>query len=277
MSSQRAPEIAEKRRKMRLRSGVRASAALLGVLLLLFLLYFATRKVLIYISERHWEKTITAAIKSGESQTVADLLEKCRKQAPYLQHKRRFHLWQKEFFKLLEREKFRRQEFSKRLNALQQQLKDRPETDFSYQKALTSVATYASTDQEFAEVRKLEAHCRTLEKLRTLKSAQAAVKDIEALENDIVQLQQLAVQQNWQEYQKRQTQIRKQLTDAAVKYPAIPEFTIRIGQIQSKFDAALRDARQVQLHKQLEKDSFQKLFAETDRKNLLEKILKLIT
>ena len=122
MACKHTPDLVEKRRKMRFRSGVRAFLAAGAVLLALFLLYTAARSILVSVSQQRWKKNISSAIGSGDTTQIAYLLEKCRKEAPYLAEKPIFKLWEKSLLQLMNEESSRRQEFRKRLNALQQKL-----------------------------------------------------------------------------------------------------------------------------------------------------------
>ncbi|MBE6404151.1 MAG: hypothetical protein E7039_10610 [Lentisphaerae bacterium] len=262
------PEKADCRRKKRLRSGVYASAVTAGVLLLLFLLYCFAGKILQNIAESRWEKVITAAISSGDAEKTAELLEKCRREAPYLQKKNLYRQWQKEYLRLVEIQKFRRQEFYKRLNALQKKLKTPPEKNFSWTDALTSLASYASNSQELARVRELEAHCMALEKLRKLKTAAAGVKAVESLQKNIDALQILSQQKKWAELQKNCRNIEKQIAETILKYASLPEIGGKAMQMKKVLEQLQNSAGAAQAQAEAEKQLYRQLFMATSEKAL---------
>ena len=232
MTWQLPPETAAKHRKMRFRSGVRAWAVVALFLLMIFLLYCGTVKVLHKIARFRWEKAITAPIDSGDSHRAAELLTQCRRQAPFLQKKSYFIGWEKAVFGLLQAEKHRRQQFRKGLDELKNKLQTHPAADLPWQTELIRLAGLASTPAELAEVREQEAHCQALTKLRMIKSAKTAQLKLAELEKSIGKLTTLQNQRRWQEYKELHTRITVQLTDTAMRYPEIPEIGKRARELK---------------------------------------------
>ena len=265
-------ENAQNRQHRRRRSGVRAAAAASGVLLLAFFVYWSAGKILIYLAERSWSQKFTTAIQQGESKEIAELLKKCRSQAPYLQDRKSFLQWENELQKLRKIEAFRRARFRERLTALQEKLKKNQDENHSWADELISAAAYASTEQELAEVRSLEAHCKAREKLRTIKAAQVAVKDIEKLADDIKVLDKLCRCHRWQEFARLQKQITGSIAENMVKYPTIPEYSWRTVQLQKEFNAIEQRAQTLQKQAQKELQDFHKIFAVTDQNRIAGKI-----
>ena len=262
------PEKAESRRKKRLRSGLCAAAAAAGVLLLLFLLYCAAGKILKNIAESRWQKLITAAIKSGDTEKTAALLEKCRQEAPYLQEKNIFKEWQKEYLRLADIEKIRRKEFRQRLAALQSKLKNPPENDFSWADDLASLTSYASDEHELAQVRKLEEHCKALEKLRAMKAAANGIKALETLENEFGKLQLLNSQHEWLKFQKSSRAIEKEINRIILQYASVPEIGQRAMQIKKSLEQLQDTARQTRLQIETETLHYSKLFTAISEEEL---------
>ena len=254
------PEKADSRQKKRLRSGMCTAAVTAGVLLLLFLLYGVTGRILKSIAERRWQRTIAAAVKSGDTEKTAELLEKCRQEAPYLQQKAIYKKWQKEYLRLLDIKRFRQQEFNKRLTVLQEKLKNPPEDKFLWAEALTMLVSYASCEEEFARVRELEEHCKALEKLRMLKAASAGAKALEILGKDIENLQQLKRQQKWLIFQKNSRVVEKQITGIIIKYAAVPEIVQNAMQIKKTLEELQSAASAAETHAKAEKLHYSKLF-----------------
>ena len=246
MAWQLTPETAEKHRKMRLRAGVRAFAAAAVILLLLALLYCAGNKILQKIAEIRWKKAITTAIKANESAPAAELLAKCRKQAPFLQKKPIFERWEKEVFRLQQAEILRKQQFRQALNTLQNKLQTHPTADFPWQDELIKIAGLASDRSELAEVRSLEEHCKALTKIRVIKSAKTALQEIAGQEKAIENLTALKNQHCWQEHRKSQTAISSKLADLQTRHPEIPEIGKRVMQLKKLLEQAALAAAQAE-------------------------------
>ena len=271
------PENTESRRKKRLRSGMCAAAAAAGVLLLLFLLYGVTGKILKNIAESRWQKLITAAIKSGDTEKTAALLEKCRQEAPYLQKKNIFKEWQKEYLRLADIEKIRRKEFRQRLAVLQEKLKNPPENAFAWTDELTSLASYASDEQELAQLRKLEEHCKALEKLHALKAAANGAKALETLENELGKLQQIYQQQEWLKFQKNSRALALELNAIILQYASVPEIGQKAMQIKKTLEQLQNTAHAAQTQAEAEKLHYSKLFtavSEEELRSLIGDFLK---
>ena len=155
---------------------------------------------------------------------------------------------------------------------MQEKLKKTQDENHSWADELISAAAYASTEQELAEVRSLEAHCKAREKLRTIKAAQVAVKDIEKLADDIKVLDKLCRCHRWQEFARLQKQITGSIAENMVKYPTIPEYSWRTVQLQKEFNAIEQRAQTLQKQAQKELQDFHKIFAVTDQNRIAGKI-----
>ena len=272
MACKHTPDLVEKRRKMRFRSGVRAFLAAGAVLLALFLLYTAARSILVSVSQQRWKKNISSAIRSGDTTQIAFLLEKCRKEAPYLAEKPIFKQWEKSLLQLMNEEASRRQEFRKRLNALQQKLQNHPDADFAWQSELTAIAGYAANKQELAELRKLEEHCKALTQLRTVKAAQSAVGEIKELEKSLQTLSELTRQNRWQEHRRQQRKIREKISAIMLKYPSIPEISLRALQIKKLLEQDVAAAAKAENHAAAEQAGYRKIISSASPEELASAI-----
>jgi len=222
----------------RRRAGVRA--ILSGTLLLLAaaLLYWAVYAVTLNYKKKQRAAAIEKALQKKDLAQAAVLLDACCREYPLLTKDSRYPLWQNRLHELRSEQRSRQKIFKRKLADLKKLLAgNQLPAGVNPEFMLAETARFADSETELDELRSLQQHCATLERIALLKSAAGSVQQLKQLDQMIRQLADLRRNHQYRQYRAAAEHCRQLLEKEIMRCRNMPEIAALTAQLRSKLTA----------------------------------------
>ena len=260
MSAEYHPEKTPDRKLLRRRARRRTLLIAAAVFSVAAICYYGIYRICRLVNRHRWSQRISRALESKDIAQCRNLIGMCRIHSPELLETPQFINYQQQLLKLLKNAEKRRQIFHQKLSALQKMLADSKTPLYSWALLLADAAQYAADEDDLAELRNFEKHCRILEHRQKMLKSQDAVDKFNTLKRDLVRLKTLRKNAQWREFNTLLQKSYALAGDLQLNYPAIAMAAVQAGEIKKLLneEAALAAARQQ--FAQQEKEDFRQIF-----------------
>lgn len=239
-------ENAAGRSERRRHAGIRSALIWGGVLLLALLFYLAACGIAGHFQSLRWSRAINAAVRQGDAETLAALLQSCRKAMPEMVRRVEFAIWQQHLLTLRERQMHRKEVFKQKLAALKTLADSDAPGKVTLELELAEAARYASNEEELADLRQLQLYCESLNRTRELATAQSGVEALKKTARWLEEIDSMLQAGKWQQAGERLEFCRQQLALIRRGFQKFPAVADAAEQQEKKLSILLDKARTVQ-------------------------------